>query len=215
MNYKFDNMHDGAGVLDVERGQLPGIRTLPWQTDTSLSNESWGYIDGDTYKQPTELIHELVDVVSKNGNLLLNIGPRSDGTIPEAAKKTLLEIGGWLDVNGEAIYGSRPWLLPKPNFGEGPTEVSSGSMQEKEQKPFTSSDFRFTTNKGFIYAIELGWQRIRGDHSLVRLFRPTRWKRRPARLRWKTGLVTKRPMGCTSAFPKHLSDALPTPSALP
>ncbi len=153
MNYKFDNMHEGAGVLDVERGQLPGIRALPWQTDTSLSNESWGYIDGDTYKQPTPLIHELVDVVSKNGNLLLNIGPRADGTIPEAAQQTLLEIGGWLKVNGEAIYGSRPWT----KFGEGPTEIATGSMQDKVEKPFTADDYRFTTNKGFVYAIELGW----------------------------------------------------------
>ena len=153
MNYKFDNMHEGAGVLDVERGQLPGIRALPWQTDTSLSNESWGYIDGDTYKQPTPLIHELVDVVSKNGNLLLNIGPRSDGTIPEVAQKTLLEIGSWLNVNGEAIYGSRPWT----KFGEGPTDIATGSMQDKVEKPFTAEDYRFTTNKGFVYAIELGW----------------------------------------------------------
>ena len=153
MNYKFDNMHEGAGVLDVERGQLPGIRALPWQTDTSLSNESWGYIDGDTYKQPTPLIHELVDVVSKNGNLLLNIGPRADGTIPDAAQQTLLEIGNWLNINGEAIYGSRPWT----KFGEGPTEIATGSMQDKIEKPFTAEDYRFTTNKGFVYAIELGW----------------------------------------------------------
>ncbi|MBB5055969.1 alpha-L-fucosidase [Granulicella aggregans] len=164
MNYKFDNMHEGAGVLDVERGQLPGIRVLPWQTDTSLSNESWGYIDGDTYKQPTPLIHELVDVVSKNGNLLLNIGPRADGTIPEAAQQTLLEIGGWLNVNGEAIYGSRPWT----KFGEGPTQIATGTMQDKVEKPFTPEDYRFTTNKGFVYAIELGWP-VSGE-SFIRSF---------------------------------------------
>jgi alpha-L-fucosidase len=164
MNYKFDNMHEGAGVLDVERGQLPGIRALPWQTDTSLSNESWGYIDGDTYKQPTPLIHELVDVVSKNGNLLLNIGPRSDGTIPEAAQQTLIKIGSWLNVNGEAIYGSRPWT----KFGEGPTEIATGSMQDKVEKPFTAEDYRFTTNKGFVYAIELGWPA--SSESVIRSF---------------------------------------------
>jgi alpha-L-fucosidase len=145
MNYKYNNMSEHAGVLDVERGALPGIRPEPWQTDTSLSNASWGYINGDTYKQPTELIHELADVVSKNGNLLLNIGPRADGTIPEAAQTTLLAIGGWLKVNGEAIYGSRPWT----RFGEGPTEVATGT--------FTPQDFRFTTRDGMLYAIELGW----------------------------------------------------------
>ena len=153
MNYKYNNMRDGSGVLDVERGALPGIRTEPWQTDTSLSNESWGYIDNDTYKQPEPLIHELIDVVSKNGNLLLNIGPRSDGTIPEAAQQTLLAIGTWLDTNGEAIYATRPWT----QFGEGPTVVPSGSFEEKDLKPFTAADFRFTTRDGFLYAIELGW----------------------------------------------------------
>jgi alpha-L-fucosidase len=153
MNYKFDNMASGAGVLDVERGQLPGIRKTPWQTDTSLSNESWGYIDGDTYKQPGPLVHELIDVVSKNGNLLLNIGPRADGTIPDAAQKTLLDIGAWLKVNGEAIYASRPWT----KFGEGPTDIATGSFADRDEKPFTPADFRFTTNKGFLYAIELGW----------------------------------------------------------
>jgi alpha-L-fucosidase len=153
MNYKFNNMRDGSGVLDVERGELPGIRTEPWQTDTSLSNESWGYIDNDTYKQPEPLIHELIDVVSKNGNLLLNIGPRSDGTIPAAAQATLLAIGSWLDINGEAIYSTRPWT----HFGEGPTQLASGSFQDKTEKPFTAEDFRFTTHNGHLYAIELGW----------------------------------------------------------
>jgi alpha-L-fucosidase len=153
MNYKYDNMHDHAGVLDVERGQLAGIRAEPWQTDTSLSNQSWGYIEHDTYKQPGPLLHELIDVVSKNGNLLLNIGPRSDGTIPEAAQQTLLAIGGWLDTNGEAIYGSRPWTT----FGEGPTALPTGSFADKDLQPFTAADFRFTTRDGHLYAIELGW----------------------------------------------------------
>jgi alpha-L-fucosidase len=162
MNYKFDNMHDGAGVLDVERGQLAGIRAEPWQTDTSLSNESWGYIEHDTYKQAGPLIHELIDVVSKNGNLLLNIGPKSDGTIPEAAQQTLLAIGAWLDTNGEAIYGSRPWST----FGEGPTDIATGSFADKTEKPFTADDFRFTTRAGNLYAIELGWPS--GGRALIR-----------------------------------------------
>ena len=110
------------------------------------------------------MIHELVDVVSKNGNLLLNIGPRADGTIPEAAQQTLLEIGGWLKVNGEAIYGSRPWT----KFGEGPTEIATGSMQDKVEKLFTAEDYRFTTNKGFVYAIEFGWPA--SGESVIRSF---------------------------------------------
>jgi alpha-L-fucosidase len=90
-------------------------------------------------------------VVSKNGNLLLNVGPRPDGTIPEAARATLLSMGRWLQVNGAAIYGSRPWRV----FGEGPTDIISGAFQETKTKPYTASDFRFTTHDGVLYALEL------------------------------------------------------------
>ena len=111
-------MQEHSGVLDVERGQLGDIRPLYWQTDTSVSNKSWGYIKDDTFKSPEFVVHQLVDIVSKNGNLLLNIGPRSDGTIPDEVQQVLLDVGGWLNVNGEAIYGTRPWRT----YGEGPNE---------------------------------------------------------------------------------------------
>ncbi len=114
-------------------------------------------MDNDTYKQRQPLIHELIDVVSKKGNLLLNIGPRSDGTIPETAQQTLLAIGGWLDTKGDAIYSSRPWTDgPGHQFGEGPTTLPSGSFADKDLKPFTAAGFRFTTRGGFLYAIEPG-----------------------------------------------------------
>ena len=90
-------------MLDLERGQLAGIRLLYWQTDTSISNRSWGYINNDTFKSPEFVIHQLADIVSKNGNLLLNIGPRSDGTIPDGVQQVLGEVGAWLKINGEAI----------------------------------------------------------------------------------------------------------------
>ncbi|SFS19084.1 alpha-L-fucosidase [Dyella sp. OK004] len=153
VNYKLGEFADGAGVLDVERGQLTGIHPTHWQTDTSISNDSWGYIEHDTYKSPQVLIHLLADVVSKNGNLLLNIGPRADGVIPQGAQDTLLKIGGWLKVNGEAIYGSKPWR----QFGEGPTQVADGPFQDTKTKPYTAQDFRFTTHNGTLYAIELDW----------------------------------------------------------
>ncbi|MDG3442790.1 alpha-L-fucosidase [Nitrospirillum amazonense] len=153
VNYKIGAFPEGAGVLDIERGQLPGIQPRVWQTCTSISNDSWGYVENDTYKSPQALIHLLADVVSKNGNLLLNIGPRADGSIPQGAQDTLMAMGGWLTVNGEAIYGTRPWR----QFGEGPTEVASGSFQETKTKPYTAQDFRFTTKGGALYAIELGW----------------------------------------------------------
>ena len=151
MNTKYDNMAEGAGTLDVERGALSGIQAKPWQTDTSLSNASWGYIEGDTYKTPQVLLDQLIDVVSKNGNLLLNIGPRADGTIPDPAQQALLAMGTWLKINGEAIYGSRPWK----SFGEGPTKIQAGSFQDTKEIPYTAQDFRFTTRDGLLYAIEM------------------------------------------------------------
>ncbi len=152
IDYKEQDFRDGAGTLDIERGQLTDIRAQHWQTDTSLSNGSWGYLAQDTFKTPETIVHQLADIVSKNGNLLLNIGPRPDGTIPEKAQETLLEVGSWLKVNGEAIYGTRPWKL----FGEGPTKITGGAFHESEQA-YTPQDFRFTTHGRTLYAIELGW----------------------------------------------------------
>jgi alpha-L-fucosidase len=153
INYKDFAMEEHSAVLDLERGQLSGIRLLPWQTDTSVSNKSWGYIQNDTFKSPEFIVHQLVDIVSKNGNLLLNIGPRSDGTIPEEVQRILLEVGAWLKVNGEAIYGTRPWKV----CGEGPTKVAAGSFHDTDAQPYTVEDFRFTEKNGLLYAIELGW----------------------------------------------------------
>ncbi|GAC1663422.1 MAG: alpha-L-fucosidase [Candidatus Acidiferrum sp.] len=153
INYKLSAMHPDSAVLDIERGQLTDIRPQYWQTDTSISNKSWGYIENDSFKSPETIVHQLADIVSKNGNLLVNIGPRSDGTIPDEARRTLLDIGSWLKVNGEAIYGTRPWRT----FGEGPTKVVEGAFHDTDSKPYTPQDFRFTTKGDAVYAIELGW----------------------------------------------------------
>jgi alpha-L-fucosidase len=153
INYKHDAFQENSATLDIERGQLTDIRPQHWQTDTSLSNGSWGYIENDTYKTPLAIVHQLADVVSKNGNLLLNVGPRPDGVIPEPAQQVLREVGAWLKVNGEAIYGTRPWRL----YGEGPTKVVGGSFHDADTKPYTPEDFRFTTKGSTLYAIELGW----------------------------------------------------------
>ena len=98
-------------------------------------------------------MQQLADVVSKNGNLLMNIGPRPDGTIPEGVQQVLLDVGGWMKVNGEAIYGTRPWT----SFGEGPTEVKAGSFHDTDTVAYTPQDFRFTTKAGALYAIEMAW----------------------------------------------------------
>jgi alpha-L-fucosidase len=153
INYKDYAMQDHSAVLDLERGQLGDIRPLPWQTDTSVSNKSWGYINDDTFKSPEFIVHQLIDIVSKNGNLLLNIGPRSDGTIPEEVQRVLLDVGVWLNVNGEAVYGTRPWRV----YGEGPTKVAAGSFHDTETTNYKPEDFRFTTKGDVLYAIGLAW----------------------------------------------------------
>ena len=151
LNYKNKSFPDSAAVLDIERGKLEGIRDLPWQTDDAVGFKSWGYIEGESYKSPQYIVDELIDIVSKNGNLLLNIGPKPDGTIPEAQQQLLLAIGGWLRINGEAIYETRPWK----KFGEGPTENIGGSFIDNKVKAFTAQDIRFTTRGEKLYAITL------------------------------------------------------------
>ena len=153
INYKDYAMQEHAAVLDLERGQLGDIRPLYWQTDTSVSNKSWGYIKDDTFKSPEFVVHQLIDIVSKNGNLLLNFGPRSDGTIPEEVQQVLLSVGAWLSVNGEAIYGTRPWRI----YGEGPTKVAAGSFHDTDTANYTAEDFRFTAKGDVLFAIGLAW----------------------------------------------------------
>ncbi len=153
INYKNKAYPDKAAVLDIERGKLDAMRKEVWQTDTSIGLKSWGYIDNEQFRTPDSLIDDLVDIVSKNGILLLNIGPKPDGTIPEQAREILLEMGQWLKVNGEAIYGTRPWKT----FGEGPTQVLTGGFTDRKQKPFTGEDIRFTSKGKAVYAIALDW----------------------------------------------------------
>jgi alpha-L-fucosidase len=156
INYKKhggESFPDTAGVLDIERGQLANLRPLFWQTDTSVSKTSWGYVSNHEYKTVDSIVDDLVDIVSKNGSLLLNIGPRPDGTIPEAEEAMLREIGRWLAVNGEAIYATRPFAV----FGEGPTAIVEGPFGDEKRQAFTSEDVRFTTRGGELYAIVLDW----------------------------------------------------------
>ncbi len=153
INYKLKAFAEGSAVFDVERGQLAGIRPLLWQTDTSISKNSWGYVAHQDYKTAGDIVGDLVDIVSKNGTLLLNIGPRPDGTIPEPEQEILLEIGRWLAVNGEAIYGTRPWAV----CGEGPTQVSEGQFTDTARATYTGQDIRFTTAGNTLYAIVLAW----------------------------------------------------------
>jgi alpha-L-fucosidase len=152
---KLDPFQRRAIVEDVERGWLDEIRETPWQTDTCIGN--WHYdrrlYETNGYKSAGEVIQRLADVVSKNGNLLLNIPVRGNGTIDDKEEAILDSITAWTATNGEAIFGTRPWR----RFGEGPTRQPTGMLNEDEAKPFTSEDVRFTTRDGALYAIFMEW----------------------------------------------------------
>lgn len=151
INYKHDAFMFGCAVVDIERGQFSEQKPYFWQTDTAVAINSWGYTENNEYKKAREIICDLVDIVSKNGCLLLNIGPKADGTIPEKDKEILLEIGEWLTVNGEGIYDSKLWRVA----GEGPTQIEEGQFTDAKAKVFTKEDIRFTVKGSYIYAYVL------------------------------------------------------------
>jgi alpha-L-fucosidase len=149
-----------AMVWDIERGQANDIQPLPWQTDTCIGG--WHYERGiyerNGYKTAKTVIQTLVDIVSKNGNLMLNIPVRGDGSIDEKERKVVEEIGAWMKVNSESIYGTRPWKI----FGEGPAQQAAAALNaqgfnEGKGKAFTHEDIRFATKGDTLYATALGW----------------------------------------------------------
>lgn len=151
INYKHDAFLFGTAVPDVERGQFADVKPYFWQTDTAIALNSWGYTARNDFRPAQDILCDLVDIVSKNGCLMLNVGPRPDGTITEEETAVLCRIGEWLKVNGEAIYDSRVWR----KYGEGPTQIVEGQFSDGIKKNFTSQDFRFTTANGFLYAVAL------------------------------------------------------------
>ncbi|WP_212694401.1 alpha-L-fucosidase [Vallitalea pronyensis] len=153
INYKFDTMMQSTAVPDIERGQLSDISPMFWQNDTSIATNSWCYNKNNNYKKTHDIICDLVDVVSKNGSFLLNIGPKADGTIPDKEVAILKEIGKWLHLNGEGIYHSTYWK----KYGEGPTKTVEGHFTDTLREPYTSEDFRFTFKDGVLYAFALTW----------------------------------------------------------
>ncbi|MBE9599417.1 alpha-L-fucosidase [Pedobacter sp. MC2016-24] len=149
-----------AMVWDIERGQSNDIEPLPWQTDTCIGD--WHYdrsiYSRKGYKTAKMVIHTLIDVVSKNGNLMLNIPVRGDGTIDELERKVVEDIGIWMRANGESIYGTRPWKI----FGEGPAQqgaakLSAQGFNEGKGKPFTEADIRFTIKGEQLFATVMNW----------------------------------------------------------
>ena len=148
--YTCKQQSNGMWVEDLERGVMPGIRPHPWQTDTSIGD--WYYNKNWKYRGADWVIQMLVDIVSKNGNLLINVVQRPDGSLDPEAEKILDELAAWIAINGEAIYSTRPWLI----HGEGPVRAKGGSFGEDFK--YSASDIRFTT-KGdkTLYAFAIGW----------------------------------------------------------
>ena len=153
INFKNDAFMYQSGVRDIERGQLKDVSPAFWQNDTSVAKNSWCYTEGNDYKEPHEVIACLVDVVSKNGALMLNVGPKADGTIPDEDAHILKEVGAWLKINGEGIYGTTFWK----RAGEGPTVTQEGHFTDVLEKGYTSEDFRFTYKPGYLYVFAMKW----------------------------------------------------------
>ncbi len=151
ITYKHDAFLFGTAVPDVERGQFADTKPYYWQTDTAIGLHSWGYTRDNAFKKATDILQNLVDIVSKNGNLLLNVGPRPDGAITDEEQDVLRKIGAWLAVNGQAIYGARPFRT----WGEGETQIAEGQFSDGEPRNFTPGDIRFTVAGGSLYAIAL------------------------------------------------------------
>lgn len=143
-----------VSLEDFEKGRADNLTENVWLTDDTLSKGSWCYTDNLAIKDADEVIDTLVDLVSKNGQLLLNISPMADGTIPQNQRDVLLDMGAWLKVNGEAIYNTRPWQ----SFGEGPTRMKKGGHFVGHVK-YGARDIRYTRSKDgqVLYATLLGW----------------------------------------------------------
>jgi alpha-L-fucosidase len=145
-------------VRDIERGVNEGISAEPWQTDTSIGD--WYYRKGEKYRTTTQILQMLTDIVSKNGNLLINVVQYPDGALSPEVEKILAEMAEWMPANGEAIFGTRPFAV----YGEGPSVTEKpeagrhGGAKDVRTKPYTSEDFRFTVGKdGSIYAMFMAW----------------------------------------------------------
>ena len=151
INYKHDAIPFGIAVPDIERGQFAAAKPYRWQSDTAMCFNSWCHTTGNRYKEARDILCDLIDIVSKNGTMLLNIGPKEDGTFTEEETQILKKIGEWTTRNHEALYDSHSYRI----YGEGPTEVAEGGFNDGKVKEFTSRDFRFLAGNGCIYIIAL------------------------------------------------------------
>lgn len=147
----FDSLGE---VYDYERGGPGSLLTPYWETDDSISGSTWCYVTGIGYYTTQQLLHSMIDRISKGGTMLLNIAPMANGTIPSAQQSVLLGIGDYLGRFGESIYATRAWSV----YGEGPTQMGGGAFTGDVAG--TPKDIRFTRSKDntVLYATALGWQ---------------------------------------------------------
>jgi alpha-L-fucosidase len=145
----------GFCVLDRERGVLDDIWPQPWQTDTCIGD--WHYKRDITYKTPKTVVDLLVDIVSKNGNLMLNFPLPNSGMLDDRELKVLEGITEWMQVNTEAVHGTRPWKISGQRPLPKSTKPEDTAFNEKDRKDMTAEDFRFTTKGSTLYAFQMGW----------------------------------------------------------
>jgi alpha-L-fucosidase len=162
-----DGLNTKCAVLDYERGGPANLTDNYWLTDDAISSSSWCYTEGIGYYSARQIVHSFIDRISKNGNVLLNVSPRADGTIPQEQKDVLLAMGAWLKKYGEAIYGTRAWV----QYGEGPTKMGAAQGVMSAPAEGTAKDVRYTRSKDSttLYAILLGWERGQKDLALTSL----------------------------------------------
>ncbi|MGI6107021.1 MAG: alpha-L-fucosidase [Lachnospiraceae bacterium] len=221
LTYKQEDFPAGIGVYDAELGHFAEPKPYVWQCDDRLENSiTWCIVQEPKYKPAKKVIEQLCDIVSKNGNLLLNVGPRADGSFHPDAVRELEKIGDWLRINGEAIYGTRPFSV----CGEGPAvsrdenfdvdklhdQLKKGASTDVTAAAMGEHDFRFTRAKNAVYAIAMGWPsdgtltvktfaagkspvQIR-DVSLLGCEAPLRWEQMPKGL--TVHLPEKKPCEC-------------------
>lgn len=167
--YKHKDLPAYSGVLNLEKARMKEVRERVWQTEEPISTFAWNYYQDMELRPVEDILHSLIDIVSKNGVYLLNVGPKADGTIPDEQKEILLAVGEWLQRNGESIYGTRPWYT----YGEGPRKVAEQTGEDSDlsyhELKYSFEDVRYTSNGETIYAILMGHPR-EGKNILLESF---------------------------------------------